>query len=212
MTPAEDIAFVISLGTACPTAQAIEDAGLRRFSSPFDWLFSNADMVAACIRDDFSQFLSRAQWQCCGARNEWTHPFFQQNCGSGLIILHHDISNDADFGSLSRAVDRFRQVLADPRPKLFVTMIGVEWLAYPGLETMRSLIREATASPAFLTIGIRPKQQQAELVEHAVDGDTRTVEFAPSSEFEAGRRYSAPGDNTLLRSVFDAYRINAAPL
>lgn len=48
----------ISLGWFCGTANAMNHNGVRNFSSPFDWCFSNFDSVIKMIKNDFSDFMN----------------------------------------------------------------------------------------------------------------------------------------------------------
>lgn len=50
---------VISLGWFCGMASALRIEGLRSFSSPFDWLFSDLPSVLKMIETDFSEYLVR---------------------------------------------------------------------------------------------------------------------------------------------------------
>jgi hypothetical protein len=46
----------ISLGHSCSPAAAIKSLGLRKYSLPFDWIFSNCEKVIECIYEDFKHF------------------------------------------------------------------------------------------------------------------------------------------------------------
>ena len=53
---------VISLGSSCAIALFLRQQRLRVHAGPFDWIFSSARMVAACLDDDFACFLDPAQY------------------------------------------------------------------------------------------------------------------------------------------------------
>ena len=43
-------------------SEAMEQWKIRRWSCPFDWIFSSPDMVTHCLADDFSAFLDVDQY------------------------------------------------------------------------------------------------------------------------------------------------------
>ncbi len=49
----------ISLGWFCGTAASMSKYGLRSWSGPFDWYFSNFPGVLACMENNFTDFLDR---------------------------------------------------------------------------------------------------------------------------------------------------------
>eukprot|EP00397_Hematodinium_sp_SG-2012_P070049 GEMP01125306.1.p1 GENE.GEMP01125306.1~~GEMP01125306.1.p1 ORF type:complete len:118 (+),score=31.24 GEMP01125306.1:36-356(+) len=51
------LAYCISLGQFCMTAETLRALGYRKFSTPFDWCFTNAEMVISRLADNFDQFL-----------------------------------------------------------------------------------------------------------------------------------------------------------
>ena len=53
---------VISLGSSCAISLFLRQQRLRVHAGPFDWIFSSARMVAACLDDDFACFLDPAQY------------------------------------------------------------------------------------------------------------------------------------------------------
>ncbi|MGL4759107.1 MAG: DUF1796 family putative cysteine peptidase, partial [Patescibacteria group bacterium] len=50
---------VISLGCACNTSLYLKELGLKTYSLPYDWIFSNLDMIEHTIEDNFQSFLDR---------------------------------------------------------------------------------------------------------------------------------------------------------
>ena len=51
------INYVCSLGSLCQSASIIKENNLRLCSYPFDWVFSNNNIVLECIEEDFTPFL-----------------------------------------------------------------------------------------------------------------------------------------------------------
>ncbi|WP_373320663.1 DUF1796 family putative cysteine peptidase, partial [Acetobacter estunensis] len=78
------ICYVVSLGSFCFTAQMIQDAGLRRFSGPFDWVFSTPEIIQHCISDNFSDFLQRKNYINCDHPKRWR---VRKTLGSELFCV-----------------------------------------------------------------------------------------------------------------------------
>ena len=74
---------VISLGSSCAISLFLRQQRLRVHAGPFDWIFSSARMVAACLDDDFACFLDPAQYA----------PLPQQpEAATRVSWLHHCVS------------------------------------------------------------------------------------------------------------------------
>ena len=205
------IQHVISIGAACFCAQAIDDAGLRRYSTPFDWIFAGTGLTRAILLDDFANFLDRDDYVNAGSPKAWTLPRYRRLFASGVIINHHDISIDADFASLERAVDRMRGLLASGDSKLFVHMSSEESLQHPHYGELIETLRAATTGAHFLTVGFRPAAGQAQLEVVGETADSRSYAFTPTSELVEGLRFGAPSDNDVLREIFRGYDFDLAP-
>ena len=50
--------YIISLGCACNTSLYLKKMGLKKFSLPYDWIFSNLDMIEHTVKDEFKSFLN----------------------------------------------------------------------------------------------------------------------------------------------------------
>ncbi len=51
-----------SLGTLCHSSQLLKRNKLKKCSYPFDWIFSNCDIIHHCISDDFKIFLDKSYY------------------------------------------------------------------------------------------------------------------------------------------------------
>ena len=100
----------------CQASQFFKDNRLKRFSLPFDWIFSSPNIVIDCINDDFAKFLDKQyyinSWEphgMCG------HSYYHPN-----MFNHHDVRLEHNHQYFTRCVDRFRKVLKRPESKLFL--------------------------------------------------------------------------------------------
>lgn len=96
---------VVSLGSSCFCSTICKDAQLKRFSCPFDWIFSGVDVIIDCLYTDFEVFLDKTQYEA-----------YMDTCKSaihkkyGRIFLHHDPRLSEDHDYFSRCVDRFKRI------------------------------------------------------------------------------------------------------
>jgi hypothetical protein len=88
---------------------------MKMESYPFDWIFSNCDVIIDCIANDFKTFLDKTQYIYissgqCGHKKY--HP---------LMFNHHNPLNTIDnYNYYIRCVDRFQKMLKCVKPKLFI--------------------------------------------------------------------------------------------
>jgi hypothetical protein len=115
------ISHVLSLGTNCFSSQFLKKYDLKKFSGPFDWIFSSPQMVHHALGDDFVTLLDRTMHQTIplDARqhpnlNRTDHAYYRQKYGIRNVFNHHDM-NDDDFSYFQRCVYRFRSALQGPR-------------------------------------------------------------------------------------------------
>src|ERR1700722_16453987 len=108
---------IVSLGAQCYPAWLIRRMGLRDAAYPFDWLWSDPMMVAACIEDGFATFLDRRLHQTYGGKgHQSTHLVYGPRFKRRVVFNHHDITNDKMYEQYVRAVERLRALLAAPDP------------------------------------------------------------------------------------------------
>lgn len=203
---------VISMGTACWTSQLIKDAGLKRFSCPFDWIFSSPAFVGHCLEDDFGEFLSRDRWVSVGGPQQWTLPVIRDRYGLGRILNHHDASSDADFGYLTRSVDRFRAVLAGDAAKIFLLISEMKNILDPATDRLLETLSAATSAFKLVCVGFDPTPAASPGVEQISDSDRRDIyRLHPGSVIEDGLRFKDARDNQMLQDILGRYEIRPQP-
>jgi hypothetical protein len=55
-----EINHICGLGSLCHTAVFIKRNKFRTCAYPFDWAFSNPDIIQKCLQDDFNTFLNKS--------------------------------------------------------------------------------------------------------------------------------------------------------
>eukprot|EP00440_Ansanella_granifera_P050459 gb/GFBE01054691.1/.p1 GENE.gb/GFBE01054691.1/~~gb/GFBE01054691.1/.p1 ORF type:complete len:356 (+),score=59.70 gb/GFBE01054691.1/:1-1068(+) len=118
--PALKFAHVISLGSRCLVADSLRDEGIRRYSGPFDWIYSSPAMVQHCISDGFATFLNVKHIQKAG--NSYGHKVYSPMLNRAVIYPHHDPGHK-DREEFARRVKRFKLVAASAKRKMFAICI-----------------------------------------------------------------------------------------
>lgn len=121
---------VVSLGTRCYTAFLLKYAGLRFAAHPFDWIFSNQEMVNHCLADDFAEFLNEQNFcpvplseRIHGADYNKTHNlYYLREYGVRFVYNHHSMDM-VDTEYFKGAVDRFRALMKSDKSKLLLQCI-----------------------------------------------------------------------------------------
>ena len=114
------IKYVCSLGKSCFSASYFKHYTGKQMSYPFDWIFSNLDIVKYCIDDDFSTFLNKSYYSVIGLQ-QCNHLFFKEKFISNKIFfMHHNpYNNNDEYDYYVRCVNRFKSLLLKKEHKLF---------------------------------------------------------------------------------------------
>ena len=111
--------YVCSLGTLCHTAYFIKRHNLKKCSYPFDWIFSNINVVIDCLKDDFKKFLDKDNYIDHSSNNP-------ELCGhkiyNSAMFNHTSPRTEEGYEYFVRCVNRFRNLLLKKEKKLFVIM------------------------------------------------------------------------------------------
>ena len=211
MTPS-GFGHVVSIGSACWTSQLIKDMGLKRYSCPFDWIFSSPGFVAHCLADDFAEFLSRDRWVSTGGPQHWTLPLIRDRYGLGQILNHHDVSNDGDFHYLVRSVARFRSVLAAPDPKIFLLISDTKNILHPEVDVLFDRLAAAASGFKLVSIGLEQHPAASPHVEQLKADERNDVyRLHPCSRIEDGLRFTDARDNQAMQEILGRYEIRPLP-
>lgn len=114
------INYICSLGTICHTASCIKEKNMKKCSYPFDWIFSNPEMIIDCINDDFVKFLDRSLHMASVRYPSNTKDKSGHKIYGGHIFNHHYILEDTQYEYFVRCVNRFRELTKINDNKLFI--------------------------------------------------------------------------------------------
>lgn len=116
----KEINYICSLGDRCCSAYWIKQMKLKKCSYPFDWIFSNIDMIIDCINNNFNIFLNRKLHLPGKDEYSSNHKIYIGPWKNADIFNHHNILNDTHYNYFVRCVDRFKKLLEKDNNKLFI--------------------------------------------------------------------------------------------
>jgi Putative papain-like cysteine peptidase (DUF1796)/Domain of unknown function (DUF4214) len=124
---AEPIDFV-SLGSHCLVSYTLKEMGLKRYSCPFDWIFSRPSMIEHCLKDSFALLADRSQYKPVidETGNEQAgrchHAFYKASFGVDRVFNQRDMRIEENYQYLLRCIRRFTQLLKSVDRKIFVLL------------------------------------------------------------------------------------------
>ena len=118
------IAHVVALGTHCMAGIYLRKYRYKRYSLPFDWLYSSPEAVLHCLNDDFTEFLDARHYVPCPAPTRLSRParttnFTVTSSVCATCSRTATPTTDKDYRYYQRTVERFRQIVAGTEAKLF---------------------------------------------------------------------------------------------
>jgi hypothetical protein len=87
-----DIKYVCSFGESFFAAYTLKRNNLKVESYPFDWIFSNINIIMHCLEDNFKIFLDSKYYIGNHIHNSCYHIYYQkeiQNKLNNNIIINH---------------------------------------------------------------------------------------------------------------------------
>ena len=201
-----EIKYTCSLGTLCHSSQILKQNTLKKCSYPFDWIFSNPNMISHCLEDDFNIFLDKSYYitlsdKSCG------HSYYNKD----MFNHHSPLKNENDYNYYIRCVNRFRQLLQFKEHKLFI-MIFVN-LENVNEEDKNNIINfnnhfsKYTNNYTLLVIHhIKNKENNHHIFTHYDNIDFLELHTLSSSD---GINFTNNHDNNYLNSIINTtYKFN----
>lgn len=115
-----NIQHFISLGTLCHPARMLQRIHVKNVSYPFDWMFTDENVVIDILNDDFNKFMDKSYY------GDVKNKFSERTCGHSLyhedFFFHKNPRNEDDYLYYQRCINRFKGMLRDPGGKLFIMM------------------------------------------------------------------------------------------
>jgi len=121
-----EINNVVSLGSICITASFLKRNKLKKASYPFDWIYSNCNMIMHCLNDEFKTFLNKTYYNSI-TDNSCQHTYYhKKECGLTMFNHHNPLLNEEHYNYFKRCIERFKRVLICNKHKLFI----MSWLGF----------------------------------------------------------------------------------
>ncbi len=202
------VGHLVSLGSFCLPGMILRDNGLRRYSLPFDWVFSTPQMVRDCLADDFAAFLDRRYHRSISHdRSEpgAEHDLFRERYGLTQLFAHHDPTREADYLHFTRCVGRFRQLMRSDDAKLFLIIGRASHNLQNEFALLLEALARATTNFALLGVDLLDPTEPglSAVVPVAKMGHHALYRFTPSSFNPVGVFLPDKLDEwTLLRLVY----------
>ena len=209
----------ISLGSNCYASQLFKGQRLKRYSAPFDWVFSTPAMVEHCLRDDFRTLLDRTHMEALPEQphkpglERSEHAYYRDRFGVPRMFNHHDMTLDADYGYLARCADRLRGVLARDEPTLYLLVLNHRPDGLAEVLSLSAALREIAPHADLLAVEIMPPAgtplsfgMQAL---HESEGRL-VLRFTPTSTMHP-LWFDNPFDDGLMHHLIRCFRFDLAP-
>jgi hypothetical protein len=202
------VGHLVSLGSFCLPSLIFRDNGLRRYSLPFDWIFSTPQMVRDCLADDFAMFLDRRHFRSISHQRKdpgAEHEFYRERYGLPALFAHRDPTQEPDYLYFTRCVTRFRQLLRSEDAKSFLLIGRANHDLANEFPRLLEALGRATTNFALLCIELLDPTEPglSALVPVARTGDHALHRFTPSSyNAEGGFLPDKLDEWTLLRLVY----------
>ena len=106
----------LSIGQNCNTAWYLQQAGVKQFSGPFDWMFSSADILKSCLEDGFATFLNKELIYPIKGGAAAGHKIYH----SSMFNHRNPLASDEDYNYHVRCVSRFLAAIRNADVPLFI--------------------------------------------------------------------------------------------
>ena len=185
----QPVRHLVSLGSLCLPSIVFKNNGLKKYSLPFDWIYSSPAMVIDCLQEDFATFLDRRHYASVTANRPSGEPgadhrFYLDKYGIGDLFAHRDPTEDEDYQYTVRTVERWRTVMRSDDAKLFVLVSRPKHQLPQIFESLVRELEERTRNFAILGIEVEsPSGQPAMFSSEPIDkiGQHTLYRFTPSS-------------------------------
>ncbi|WP_322086309.1 DUF1796 family putative cysteine peptidase [Burkholderia sp. BCC1999] len=201
---------IVSLGTHCFTSYLLKSFGLKAYSGPFDWLFSSPAMIEHCLIDNFGMFLDQSYYEPVplerrrdGANvNKVDHRFYRNEFGVNYVFNHHDVHMAADYGYVTRCVNRFRASAASDRQKIYLLVRKESVETSDHFDQVAAAVDRTIRNGVLVYVSVGDRK--ADLPEVTVRGSRgrhRLLSLKPISKWNALTFEDVLDEVTILKSI-----------
>jgi len=116
------IKHICSLGNNCHTATLLKRNKWKKESYPFDWIFSNINLVKHCIDDKFDKFLDQQYYPDKDPKSWQQNHVYYFPFSEDKMFNHKNPMKEDDYLYYQRCVKRFNQFVKKTEFKVFLNM------------------------------------------------------------------------------------------
>jgi hypothetical protein len=204
---------IASLGTHCLAGNILKSAGLKKYSLPFDWIFSSPQMLIDTLADDFAVLLDRQYYRSTTA--QLGRPSAEHSrclADYGLFVFNHrDPTREEDYQYLQRCVERFRRLLGSRETKLFVVIARPHHDLEAAFPRLVEALERRTGRFALLAVQLSgPQLEPAAGVVTRLGqiGANELYRFRPSSDEGVLAHFPDLLDEYMLLRLFYRFKIS----
>jgi len=204
----QEINYTCSLGTHCQSSMILKNNKLKLCSYPFDWIFSDCDIIIDCIKDNFSKFLNKSYYinvsnTVCG------HSLYKYK-NENIFNHKNPLINENDYNYYLRCVDRFKKLIKKEGYKLFtmifVNMNNINEFNKNKIKYFNNELSKYTSNYILLVI-LHIKNKQNNYHNFIYDDNIHFLEIHTLSESD-GVNFNNNYDNEYLNNIILTYNFN----
>lgn len=207
------VSHIVSLGPFCLPSIILQNNGIKKYSLPFDWIFSMPHLVVDCLADDFDVFLDRRYYASISHSRKdpgAEHSFYRDRYGITELFAHRDPTREEDYQYFVRCANRFRRLLRNSDAKVF---FAVGRPAHDFASTFRTLLdalNRVTTNFVLLCVEVADPVEPGvtSLTPVIKAGDHAFYRFTPSSFDGARGVLPEKFDEWTILRLICRYRIN----
>lgn len=210
LTHKKEINHIISMGDHCLTSFLLKKYKLKKYSLPFDWIFSNIDAVLHSIEDDFNIFLDKQYYEkiISIAKEEVSHHHYYEDEFQvrSPMFNHLDVTSEEGYQYTLRSVQRFRRVLASEEAKLFIYIARPEEEVEDKLAHTVELLSKYTCNfqVIFIKLGNASQKFNEFQLTSKVLNEHKYYDYQPVSQ-ENGVDFADPFDDVILLRILNEF-------
>jgi hypothetical protein len=198
-----NINHVCSIGSLCHSSKLIKTHKLKLESYPFDWIFSNLNMVQHCIEDNFKIFLDKQYY----TRNindkdkepKQFHIYYYPN--KTTMFNHRNPLIKDHYDYYIRCVNRFKILLSNKNNKLFIYFGNID---ENKIIEFNNNLKKYTCNYRILVINTKVSNKHNYNFKTIDNIDYLYIETLSAS---GGVSYGNPKDNEYLKMIiFSKYK------
>jgi hypothetical protein len=193
------IKYTCSLGPHCHSSYLLKTNNLKKASYPFDWIFTNHNIINEILNNNFENFLDKNYYINLSG-TQCGHKLYHDS-----MFWHHNPSqNMVHYNYYVRCVNRFKTMILSEQEKLFVYLVkDVNEINEQTFHNDMSLLNEnlklKTTNFKLLAIIIFPNKQKNNYTFNSIDNiDFLNIDTLSVSD---GRQFINNIDNKYISII-----------